>query len=321
MKKRICFFLVCLFCVAIGHTQQTTQYSQYMLNTLGLNPAYAGEKGPLEFMIGRRSQWIGFPNAPLSNFASGSMSIGKKGFYKGWHGVGFYVEQDKAGLIANKSVYLIYAYHIRLAKDYILSAGLSVGMYSFSLDGSLHDPTDPALSQYPAIVSIFPDINPGVRLYSRKLFFDFSAKHVLNNKTVELDGTRTVGTNNRIHPHLYFTVGRKFESANYAWTFTPSIQLHSTISYLPTLDANILIFYHKIIGVGISYRDRDALIAMLQFHPTRKITIGIAYDYSISRFTYKSSNSEEAMVGVIPNAAQEYDSNRARIAQCPSFDL
>ncbi|HEV7230725.1 MAG TPA: PorP/SprF family type IX secretion system membrane protein [Bacteroidia bacterium] len=315
-------FLFCLLLVPfLGLAQQTPQYSQFMLNNLGINPACAGEKGPVEILMGRREQWIGFPNAPLTDFVSATMSIGKKGFYRDWHGVGVYVEGDKAGQFNNQSFRAMYAYHVRLAHDYVFSAGVSVGVSIISIDGSLHDPADPALMLYPGVITIFPVISPGLRLYSRKLFFDLSAQQATNNQTVSIDGVKELGTRNILRPQFFFTVGRKYLSSNYAWTFTPSIQLRSTMLFLPTAELNLLVFYHKIIGIGISYRDRDAVVAMLQFHPTRKITLGIAYDYSISRLANGSSDSREIMFGFTPNAPPDNDIPKSRVAHCPGFDL
>jgi type IX secretion system PorP/SprF family membrane protein len=321
MKKRACLFAF-VFCLSLAAgAQQITQYSQYMLNVLGMNPAYAGEKGPIEFLIGHRAQWVGFSNAPLSNFAGGTMSFGKKGFYKGWHGVGAYVEEDKAGMFVNKGFNVMYSYHRRLAHGYVFAAGISVGVSIIGLDGSLYNAADPALALYPALVNVLPLVSPGFRLYSKYVYFDFAVKQLLNNETVAVDGVKELGTNNRLHPQLLFTVGRKYVSGNYAWTFLPSVQLHTSLLYLPAVEANLLVFYHKFIGLGVSYRNLDAVVFMLQFHPTSKIVLGLAYDYSISRLANGYANSQEAMFGFSPDAVPDQEIPRTRIARCPGFDL
>lgn len=321
MRKGVFISIFVLLSAMHSHAQQVTQYSQYMLNVLGMNPAYAGEKGPMEFLIGRRTQWVGFSGAPVSNFAGGTVALGKKGFYHGWHGIGAYVEEDKAGMFTNKAFSLMYSYHKRLAHGYVFSAGLSLGMSIIGIDGSLHDLTDPALSAYPAIVNVFPLVTPGVRLYSKYMYFDLAVKQVLNNETVAFDGVKELGTNNRLHPQILFTFGRRYVSANYAWVFTPSVQIHSSVLFLPAVEANFLAFYHKIIGLGISYRNGDAIIAMLQVHPTSKITLGLAFDFSVSRLVNGYANSQEAMFGFSPNGLPDQEIPRTRIARCPGFDL
>jgi len=317
--RHLCL-LLCLLCGS-AWAQQNTVYSQYMLNGLGMNPAYAGEAGPLEIIMGRRAQWVGFPGAPVVSFAGVCKSLGKKGFYHSWHGIGAYMESDNQGAFSVKTFSLMYAWHKRLAHDYTLSAGFSVGAVNYSLDASIVDPKDPALTLYPPSVFVFPIVNPGVRLVSRKMYFDFAAKQVLGNQTVNVDGVKAVGTDNRLMPTLYFTVGRNFVSGNYAWTYTPSLQLRSALTFYPTFDLNLLVYYHRLVGIGISYRDRDSFVAMIQFRYKNKIVLGLSYDYSISRFSTASANSREVIFGYTPYGSPAAQAPGSRIAQCPGFDL
>jgi len=321
MRKAVffCFLLFLLGSALLA--QQNTVYSQYMLNGLGMNPAYAGEAGPLEIIMGRRSQWAGFPGAPVVNFAGACKAIGKKGFYHSWHGVGAYMESNNEGAFAIKTFSLVYAWHKRLAHDYTLSAGFALSAVNYSMDASIVDARDPALYMYPPSVFIFPVLNPGVRLVSKKMYFDFSAKQATANETVGPDGVKELGTNNRLMPTFYFTVGRNFVSPNYAWTYTPSIQLRSALTYYPTFDLNLLVYYHRMIGIGISYRDRDSFVGMIQFRYKNKIVLGLSYDYSISRFSTVSANSREIIFGYTPYGSPVPFSPGSHIAQCPGFDL
>jgi type IX secretion system PorP/SprF family membrane protein len=301
--------------------QQNMAYSQYMVNSLGLNPAFAGENGPFEIIMGSRTQWVGFPGAPRTNFAGFCKALGKKGFYHSWHGVGAYVEADNVGAFSTKTISVMYAWHKRLAHNYNLSAGVSVGGSIYSMDNSLENPNDPALATPLPNLFIFPIINPGIRLYSRKLYFDLSGKQVLANRTVDLEGQKELGVNERLMPEIFFTVGRQFISPNYAWTFTPSVQLISAVTYFPTFNLNLLVYYHRVVGVGISYRDRDAISAMLQFRFKNKIILGLAFDYSVSQFANTGANSREVIFGYTPYGKEAPVSPGSHIAQCPGFDL
>ena len=44
--------------------QQDAQYTQYMYNTVSINPAYAGSRGHLSIAGLHRSQWVGLEGAP-----------------------------------------------------------------------------------------------------------------------------------------------------------------------------------------------------------------------------------------------------------------
>ncbi|MCX6295908.1 MAG: PorP/SprF family type IX secretion system membrane protein, partial [Bacteroidetes bacterium] len=119
IRKTILF----LFLAFAANAQQAVQYSQFMMNEYGLNPAVAGSDKGINVMVGRRVQWRGFAFAPETNFASVTKSFGKKGYKLFWHGVGAYVEQDKFGIFTNKVVYASYAIHLKLSSKYYFSAG------------------------------------------------------------------------------------------------------------------------------------------------------------------------------------------------------
>jgi len=44
--------------------QQDPQFTQYMYNTMSVNPAFAGNNGHLTALLLHRSQWVGVNGAP-----------------------------------------------------------------------------------------------------------------------------------------------------------------------------------------------------------------------------------------------------------------
>src|SRR5690606_4703146 len=72
--------------------QQDSQYTQYMYNTVAINPAYAGSRGMLSFNALYRSQWAGLDGAPkIINF-TGHTPLKMRGV-----GVGLSLASDKMG--------------------------------------------------------------------------------------------------------------------------------------------------------------------------------------------------------------------------------
>src|SRR5690554_1030938 len=66
-KKSHFVTVLILFTVVVGlHAQQDAQYTQYMYNTMSVNPAYAGSRGQLSIAALYRSQWVGLEGAPKS---------------------------------------------------------------------------------------------------------------------------------------------------------------------------------------------------------------------------------------------------------------
>jgi len=52
------------FVTYYNYAQQDAQYTQYMYNTISVNPAYAGSRGVMSIMGLHRSQWVGLDGAP-----------------------------------------------------------------------------------------------------------------------------------------------------------------------------------------------------------------------------------------------------------------
>ena len=49
-----------------SNAQQDAQYTQYMFNTMSVNPAYAGSRGQLSAALLYRKQWLGLDGAPTT---------------------------------------------------------------------------------------------------------------------------------------------------------------------------------------------------------------------------------------------------------------
>jgi hypothetical protein len=58
-----------LFTAVIGFAQQDAQFTQYMYNTININPAY-GSRGALSIFALHRTQWVGLDGAPVTNAVS-----------------------------------------------------------------------------------------------------------------------------------------------------------------------------------------------------------------------------------------------------------
>ncbi|MFB9106682.1 type IX secretion system membrane protein PorP/SprF, partial [Algibacter miyuki] len=59
--------------------QQDSQYTQYMYNTVTVNPAYAGTRGSLSMTGLYRNQWVGLEGAPETLNFSLNSPIGIQG--------------------------------------------------------------------------------------------------------------------------------------------------------------------------------------------------------------------------------------------------
>ena len=80
MRKVYPIFITLFFVSILVYTQQQPQYSQYMLNNMAINPAYAGMNGAICANLDDRLQWVGFSGAPTTT------SITADDFFRTLHG-------------------------------------------------------------------------------------------------------------------------------------------------------------------------------------------------------------------------------------------
>ena len=81
MKKTAILLLalsvIGLFCNE-SYAQQDAQYTQYMYNTLSINPAYAGSRDVLSIVGLYRTQWVGLDGAPQTGTLSLHSPVGER---------------------------------------------------------------------------------------------------------------------------------------------------------------------------------------------------------------------------------------------------
>ncbi len=294
--------------------QQLPQYSNYLFNNYGINPAFVNKGSCLEIRVGQRKQWIGFPNAPQTTFLSTNKIFGKKPFRNSWHGAGFYLEQDKQEFMKTEAFYPSYSFHLRVAEGYTASFGIFTGIKLISASNGLFDASDPAFT-FSERVIVVPDLVTGARLYSKENFFDLSVRQIYKNK-IQL-GKKKIGTPSKLVPHINFMMGRRIESKAYYYSYLPSVNLKFAFFAPPAVDLSFMMFVKNQIGFGLSYRYNDAIIGMLQFKYKKLLTLALSYDYILSGIRLGASQSREIMLG-FSSCPPGQDLSKA--TGCPAYD-
>lgn len=292
MRKLIVIFM--LFTAGWVKAQQLSQYSQYMMNHFLLNPAAVSSKKCLEVKGGYRTQWVGFSGAPINQFVSICTFLKtKKAFRKGRHAVGGYIEADDTPPLFKQALYLSYSYHIPIGRELWAGMGLHAGIMQYGLDvkGVYTVQQDNAISSQTAL--LYPDLNPGLWVYSNDLYAGLSIKNAAGNKL-----TKVHGFENRLTRHVNLTAGYRFRTYSKKFSFIPSTNIRLTHFAPPGVDVNLLVDYMNRLAIGVSYRTTDAVIAMVRIGVGKVITIGYSFDYTTSKIRVSSSNSHEIIVGL-----------------------
>lgn len=313
--------IIFIFSFSVLKSQQTTQYTQFTFNKTGYNPAASGIslKSPLEAIVGTRSQWRDVHNGPKSNFAALNYTFIPKRSYRRWHNIGAYVEQDNAGVFVNMSYYLSYTIHLRLSSKLIASFGVFAGARQFSLGVSSLDKGDPAvLKSTTKDVWGYPDVIPGMRLYSKKMFMDVCMKQTTVTKTAY--NGKQLGNNSRLTPTLYFTYGRKI-FYDKGFCFIPALNVHGTFSGIPSAELNLMVNYQSKVSAGMTIRNTDFMCAILQVRIYQNCVLGFAYDYSINKYNVAAPNTIEFMMGITPGFDFNDNTVRRQVSACPKMDF
>src|SRR5690606_10112020 len=93
-----------------AHAQQNIQFTQYIFNSMSVNPGYTGYKEEWFGQLGLRSQWVGLDGAPRTGLLSidGIVDPVRKR-----HGLGLQIIADELGPQGATSAYANYAFRLR----------------------------------------------------------------------------------------------------------------------------------------------------------------------------------------------------------------
>lgn len=285
MKK----ILTVIFVLGVykGYAQQDAQYTQYMYNTITINPAYAGSRGVVSIFGLHRTQWVGLDGAPKTNAFSINASINNTNL-----GIGVSFINDKIGPTVENQISADVSYTIPMSDIYKLSFGIKGTANLFNLDISKLSPenqSDPTLQDLNNFFS--PNLGAGVYLHSDKLYFGFSIPNFFET-TRYTDNTQSVS---KERMNYYFIGGYVFDlSPNLK--FKPSF-LAKAVEGAPLqldLSGNFLISEKFVLGGA--WRWDAAWSAMAGFQVNEQLFIGYGYDRETTNLARFNSGSHEIFV-------------------------
>lgn len=256
--------------------QQLPLYSQYMFNTLEINPAYAGFKQSMQFTSVFRKQFNGIKDSPQTAMISGDMPIGDTKL-----GVGLKIVDDRISVTQNFGAQLALSY--RIEGDYSnFSFGIQAGALNYKTDFSKLNITnagDPVFAQN--LNAMAANFGTGIFFNTSKFYAGLSSPNLvrahLRNTDVALS-EYTVKQN----VHLYLNAGYLI-TLNDNFVLKPSFLLRGVKGIPLNYDINANLFFREIMSGGISYRSHSALVGLLDFRLIPTLRLGYAYDYNLGR--------------------------------------
>jgi type IX secretion system PorP/SprF family membrane protein len=312
VKHIIAVLVVVLLFIKRAEAQQNIQFSQYIFNSMSVNPAYAGYKEEWYIQMGLRSQWIGIEGAPETISASidGILDpLNRK------TGVGFQITSDHIGPQSTTNATFNYAYRLQLDQDDTkrLSFGIGAGLARYALRGDLLNPIEENDHAVPlnSEQNIAPDFRVGIYYNSSFVYAGLSMLDVLSSgKDYEaFDNSTTLNINRR--RHLYFIAGGLI-NLTYGIRLRPSLLVKEDFKAPTSVDLNGMVIFNDKIWGGISYRTdlnlfkdpienvskQNSIAGIFQVFVSSRLRLGYSYDYVTSELGSSTNGSHELTVGL-----------------------
>ncbi|MES2397768.1 MAG: type IX secretion system membrane protein PorP/SprF [Bacteroidota bacterium] len=272
--------------------QQDVQFTQYMFNTVAVNPGYTGSRDALSVLGLYRNQWAGFEGAPTTQM----VNINSPAF-KDRLGLGLTFINEKIGPTQQTGLFGDVAYRIKLKKSYI-AFGIRGGADFYQVKLTTLNLINGSDQQFQNNVTtkILPNFGAGAYYYTDKFYFGFSTPRLVENEIVNRAGTVNTSQLSGKQIHFYFIAGYVKE-INQFIKFKPTLQTKITYGAPVSIDVNASFLFYEKLWVGAMYRMGDAVGALLQFQFSPQLRAGYSYDFTISKLRSYSGSTHEIMLG------------------------
>ena len=275
-----------MFTGALSYAQQDAQFTQYMYNTVNVNPAYAGSRGALSIFGLHRTQWVGVEGAPSTNAVSINSPINDSNL-----GVGLSFVNDKIGFTSENAISADVSYTVQTSETFKLSFGIKGTGNFFNLDASKADFADDR-ETINKLNDFTPNVGAGVYFHSDKAYVGLSVPNFITNKYKYNSDTKTAYQEKMSY---YLIAGYVFDLSPNT-KFKPAV-MAKAVSGAPLqadISANFM-FFDKLV-LGGAYRWDAAVSAMAGFQITDGLFIGYGYDYDTTDLNNYSKGSHEVFL-------------------------
>ncbi|WP_257669674.1 PorP/SprF family type IX secretion system membrane protein [Parapedobacter tibetensis] len=317
--KKLLVITGLVFGLLHAKAQQNIQFTQYIFNSMSVNPAYAGYKEEWFGQLGLRSQWVGLDGAPETGVLSVDGLIDP---LNKRHGIGLQIITDRLGPQTASSAYANYAFRLRLNEEDTqrLSFGIGAGVTQYSLNGDVLNPVNDGDPLVPPgrINNFIPDIRFGIYYYNPRWYAGVSVMDLLSgdqsNNIFRWDNTTT--DNIRRKRHMYFMGGMLFDLSE-GTKLRPSVLVKEDFTGPTSLDLNAMFIFGNRFWIGGGWRtgvtafkrdyerytgnslsSRNSISAIAQLYVTQALRVGYSYDHILSRLSGVQNGSHEVTLGI-----------------------
>ncbi len=274
-----------LFCIIVivncfsMRAQQDAQYTQYMYNTIVVNPAYAGSRGVFSGTLMHRSQWTGIEGAPETQTLSINSPIGTGSRV----GLGLSIINDKIGPVNEISSNVDFSYTIPASENGKLSFGLKAGIYLLNVNFDQLEQPESGDTSFTSDIenNVSPTLGAGIYYHSENFYIGASVPSLLETKHYDTPTATSSNLTASERRTFYFISGVTFD-LTYNIKAKPAIIARYTSGAPSQIDFSANFKFYERLTLGVSYRFDAAISALFGYQISDGLMMGMAYDYDTS---------------------------------------
>ncbi|KAF2337381.1 PorP/SprF family type IX secretion system membrane protein [Flavobacterium ginsenosidimutans] len=283
MKKLV---LVFMFFSIVSNAQQDAQYTQYMYNTIEINPAYAGSRGALSVFGLYRTQWVGLEGAPQTSTFSVNTPLRNSDL-----GLGVSLVNDKIGPTNENTLSGDLSYTMPTSETWDVSFGIKGTMNIFNLDInklSFEDQDDPQFQNLNNRIT--PNVGAGVYFHSDRAYVGLSVPNFIETNRYDSDDTAIF----KEKINYYLIAGYVFNLDRLEYIkFKPALMAKMVEGAPLQVDVSGNFMFNEKFVLGLAYRWSASVSAMAGFQVTKGMYIGYGYDHETTQLRKYNSGSHE----------------------------
>jgi len=292
-------FLSILAILALGfysetQAQQDAQYTQYMYNTLSINPAYAGARDVLSFVGIYRSQWVGLEGAPRTFTASLHSPIGER------IGLGLNVTNDEIFIAKETYVDVDFSYTIPITGNGDqLAFGLKGGAHLLDIDSNRLNTGGFNNGDPDAEINIdnkfSPQVGVGLYYYTDKFYAGASVPNILETEHFDDSNNSNSSSTATEKINYYLMTGYVFDLSDNL-DFKPAALVKAVEGAPVQVDVSANFLIGERFTIGAAYRWSAAFSGLVGFQVTDQLMLGFAYDRETTELQQYNDGSFEFML-------------------------
>ncbi|MGM8363823.1 PorP/SprF family type IX secretion system membrane protein [Flavobacterium sp. ARAG 55.4] len=283
MKTKL-LLISLMFTIVASYAQQDAQFTQYMYNTINVNPAYAGSRGAMSIFALHRTQWVGLDGAPTTN----AVSINTP-FNNSRLGLGISIINDKIGPTHENTIAADLSYTIPTSENVKLSFGIKATGNLFDLDPDRLTPEQAGDSKLQGFNNKFtPNFGAGVYLHSDKAYLGFSVPNFIESNRYDDNDVALFK-----EKMTYYLIAGYVMDLNYNLKFKPALLTKMVQGAPLQVDVSGNFMFNDKFTLGLAYRWSASVSAMAGFQVSDALYIGYGYDLETTKLDNYNSGSHE----------------------------